>query len=439
MLLKGGFLVTMNPQREVFEGDLRIEGEKITAIARSLSPLADEEVIDVHGQFVMPGMIQGHTHLCQVLFRGLADDLVLLDWLQTRIWPFESNHDEKSLAASARLGLLEMQLLGTTAIMDMGTVRFTDAIFEEAKKSRMRYYGGKCLMDLKETSGPLYEETSVSLKDQEGLIKRWHRSTPLIEYAICPRFAISCTDEMLNESVRIQKSTNVLIHTHASESEDEVALVEKRTGKRNIEFLHDIHLLNKGTVIAHGIHLSDKELQQMIDTQTGLTHCPSSNLKLASGIAHIERYWNKGMRKIALGSDGAPCNNTMDPFMEMRLAALLQKPLVGPTALPAERALEMATLGGARVLGREKDLGSLEVGKLADVITVRRDHPSLATVENPYSALVYSASGRDVANVFIHGESIVRSGVHQFLDIVSVLSDAKKELKKLLNRAGLVR
>lgn len=439
MLLKGGFLVTMNPQREVYEGDLRIEHTKIKAIGRSLTALPNEQVIDVRGQFVLPGMIQGHTHLCQVLFRGLADDLVLLDWLQTRIWPFESNHDEKSLAASARVGLLEMQLLGTTSILDMGTVRFTDSIFEEVKKSKMRYYGGKCLMDLKEMSGPLYEPTSVSLKDQEGLIKRWHKSTDLIEYAICPRFAISCTDEMLSESVRIQKNLNVLIHTHASESEEEVELVEKRTGKRNIEFLHDLKMLNKDTVIAHGIHLSRNELKQMIDTQTGLTHCPSSNLKLASGVAHIEHYWNSGMRKIALGSDGAPCNNTMDPFLEMRLAALLQKPLVGPTALPAERALELATLGGARVLGREKDLGSLEIGKLADVITVRRDHPSIATVENPYSALVYSASGRDVANVFIHGECIVRDGIHQFMDTTNVMLDAKSELKKLLNRSGLIR
>ena len=439
MLLKGGFLVTMNPQREIYEGDLRIEGEKITAIGRSLTALPDEQVIDVRGQFVVPGMIQAHTHLCQVLFRGLADDLVLLDWLQTRIWPFEFNHNEKSLSASALLGLLEMQLLGTTAILDMGTVRHTDVIFEAVKKSKMRYYGGKCLMDMKDASGPLYEPTAAALKDQAGLIKRWHKSTPLIEYAICPRFAISCTDDILHESVRIQKNLNMLIHIHASESEEEVELVEKRTGMRNVDFLHHIKMLNKDTVIVHGIHLSRNELQHMLDTQAGLTHCPSSNLKLASGVAQIEHYWSMGMRKIALGSDGAPCNNMMDPFVEMRLAALLQKPLVGPTALPAERALELATLGGARVLGREKDLGSLEVGKLADVITVRRDHPSIATVENPYSALVYSASGRDVANVFIHGETVLRDGVHKLLDATHIVLDAKSELKKLLTRSGVTR
>ena len=439
MLLKGGFLITMNPQREVYAGDLRIEGEKIKALGRSLTPLPNEEVIDVRGQFVLPGMIQAHTHLCQVLFRGLADDLVLLDWLKTRIWPFESNHDAKSLYASALLGLLEMQLLGTTAILDMGTVHHTDMIFEAVKKSKMRYYGGKCLMDMKDACGPLYEPTANALKDQEGLIKRWHKSTPLIEYAVCPRFVLSCTNDILNESVRLQKAMNLLIHIHASESEEEVELVEQRTGKRNVEFLNDIKMLNKDTVVVHGIHLSRIELQQMMDTQAGLTHCPSSNLKLASGVAQIEHYWNMGLRKIALGSDGAPCNNTMDPFMEMRLAALLQKPLVGPTALPAERALELATLGGARVLNREKDLGSLEVGKLADIITVRRDHPSIATVDNPYSALVYSASGRDVNHVFIHGEVVVREGVHRLLDAATVILDAKSELKKVLTRAGLSR
>ena len=136
MLLKGGFLVTMNPQRDIYEGDLRIENSKIKAIGRTLTALPGEEVIDVRGQFVMPGMIQGHTHLCQVLFRGLADDLVLLDWLQTRIWPFESAHNERSLAAAAQVGLLEMQLAGTTSILDMGTVKFTDVIFEEVKKSK---------------------------------------------------------------------------------------------------------------------------------------------------------------------------------------------------------------------------------------------------------------------------------------------------------------
>lgn len=439
MLLKGGFLVTMNPQREVYEGDLRIENSKIKAMGRFLTPLPNEEIIDVRGQFVLPGMIQAHTHLCQVLFRGLADDLVLLDWLQTRIWPLESSHDERSLAASAQVGLLEMQLLGTTSILDMGTVRLTDVIFEEVKKSKIRYYGGKCLMDLQETSGPLFEPTKMSLNEQENLIKRWHKSTPLIEYAICPRFAISCTDEILRESVRIQKQLGVLIHTHASESEAEVELVEQRTGKRNIDFLNDLGLLNEKTVIVHGIHLSLKELKSMIDTKTGLTHCPSSNLKLASGVAQIDHYWQMGLHKIGLGSDGAPCNNAMDPFMEMRLAALLQKPLVGPTALPAMHALELATLGGARVLGREKDLGSLEVGKLADVITVRRDHPSVATVENPYSALVYSASGRDVDNVFIHGEHLVSGGIHKILDATHILLDAKVELKKLMIRSGLSR
>jgi 5-methylthioadenosine/S-adenosylhomocysteine deaminase len=192
-------------------------------------------------------------------------------------------------------------------------------------------------------------------------------------------------------------------------------------------------LLGARTVIAHGIHLDKAEIKAMVKAEAGLTHCPSSNLKLASGIAPIAEYLRQGM-KVALGSDGAPCNNQMDPFVEMRLAALLQKPLFGPTALPASQAFELATLGGARVLNAEGDIGSLEVGKRADVVIVRRDRPAVATIEDPYSALVYSATGSDVRDVWIEGREVVREGRHQIFDANVVISEARSDLQKLLQR-----
>lgn len=431
-LIRGGRLVTMNPAREVFQGDLRMEGDSIVEIGKSLASSASDTVIDATDCFVIPGLIQAHTHLVQTLFRGMADDLELLDWLKLKIWPMENAHDEASIRASARIGLLEMQLTGTTSILDMGTVRLHEHVFSEAETSGMRYWGGNCLMDMKFTSGPLYREREDSLKYSRKLIEEWHLKTPLLQYAVSPRFAISCTDKILKESRKLQEQHDLIFHTHASENKSEVALVRKRTGLPNVQFLKKMGCLNQKSVIAHGIHLNSAEVKDMVKAEAGLTHCPSSNLKLASGIAKIESYRKQGM-KIALGSDGAPCNNSMDAFMEIRLAALLQKPLFGPTALPAHAAFELATLGGARVLNVEDKIGSLEVGRQADVVVVRRDHPAVMTVDDPYSALVYSCTGRDVRDVWIAGREIVRDQIHQIFDAQQIRKDAHKQLRRLFD------
>lgn len=434
VILRNGLIVTMNRKREVFRGDVHIEAEKITYVGKSPRPAPPgAHVIDVTDKFVLPGLIQAHVHLCQALFRGDADDLSLLDWLKKRIWPMESAHSPASLRASARIGLLEMQKSGTTAILDMGTVRHTNALLEAVATSGMRYWGGKCLMDLKSSSGPLYEKTADALKETEDLIKEWRGKSELLKYALCPRFAVSCTEGLLEAMVDLQDREQAVIHTHASESKDEIALIKRRTGRNNVDYFAHLGMLNEKTVIAHGVHLTKGEMKKMARAGTPLVHCPSSNLKLSSGIAPIQTYLNEGL-KVALGSDGAPCNNSMDPFIEMRLTALLQKPKFGPEAMPAQQALELATLGGARALGAEDRIGSLEAGKLADIITVDRSHPSVATVENPYSAIVYSCLGRDVRDVFIHGREIVRNGEHVVLDEPSVIADAKRERAALLKR-----
>lgn len=432
-LIRNGVIVTMNKKREVLNGDLRIEGSEITEIGPNLPVANGESVVEANEAFVIPGLIQAHTHLTQTLFRGWADDLELLDWLQKRIWPMEKAHNAESSKASAQIGLLEMQLLGTTAILDMGSSDHHDSIFREAERSGIRYWGGNCLMDFKPASGPLYRNTQETLSYCEDLISRWHNKNSRIQYAISPRFVISCTEEILKEALRLQKKHKLIFHTHASENKGEIALVRKRTGLDNVKYLKKIGCLNKNTVIAHGIHLTKSEIADVAKAQTGITHCPSSNLKLASGIAQISEYRKKKV-KLALGADGAPCNNIMDPFMEMRLAALLQKPMFGPTAMPAREAFELATLGGARVLNAENRIGSLEKGKCADVVIVKRDHPSSATVEDPYSALVYSSSGRDVSHVWTDGEPIVADGRHLIYDQQLVIETARAEMVKLKSR-----
>ncbi len=421
----------MNSEREVFKGDLLLKDGCIAQIETQITPSGDELVIEAEGKFVIPGLIQTHTHLCQALFRGQADDMVLLDWLKKKIWPMEAAHSLDSLRSSAQVGLLEMQLSGTTSILDMATVHHTEVVFEEAHRSGMRYWGGKCLMDLKSSSGPLYQDMDTSLKETEELIEEWHQKTGLLAYALAPRFAVSCSERLLKKCLELRDKHEVLLHTHASESLEEIALIKKRTGKNNVDYLAHLGLLGPSTVLVHGVHLTARELKLMVESQTPLVHCPSSNLKLASGIAPLELYAQKGLC-LGLGSDGAPCNNSMDPFIEMRLAALLQKPRYGPQALAAAQAFELATLGGARVLGQEERLGSLEKGKAADVVVVDRSHPSVHTVDNPYSALVYSCLGRDVEHVFISGRPIVLNRQHQVFNHSEVLSTARQELRRLL-------
>lgn len=435
-ILANGLIVTLNPNREILEGSIQFKNGRITQISHQ--PIVDPTAlrIDVSGQFVIPGLIQAHTHLCQTLFRGEADDLELLDWLRQRIWPMEHAHTAESLSASARLGLVEMQLLGTTTVLDMGTVQHTQALLKAVAESHMRYVGGKCLMDLKGSSGLLFESRKQTLFETHGLIEQWHDPNGLIQYALCPRFAVSCSDRLMRDCRDLQSKYNLIIHTHASESRAEVDLILKRTGRRNVDYLDDLGLINEKSVIVHGIHLSAAESKKMAKKKATIVHCPSSNLKLASGVAPIQTYDEMGI-SLAVGSDGAPCNNTMDPFLEMRLMALLQKPKYGPRALRARRALEISTLGGAYALGLQDRIGSLEIGKAADIVTVERSHPSVGTVEDPYSALVYSCSGRDVQNVWIDGRSIVRNRQSQVFDSREVIQHANRELHALKKRAAI--
>lgn len=431
LLIKNGLVVQHAKQQEFATADVLVAHGRITAISRTPLKVRGAEVIDATDQFVVPGFIQAHTHLVQTLFRGEADDLSLIGWLQKRIWPMEAAHTPQSVRAGADLGLLEMQLNGTTSILDMATVKHTHSVFESVEQMGMRYWGGKCLMD--QGRSPLTESTASALAETLDLMNEWDHRNPLIHYAICPRFVLSCTEGLLTEVADLQKDRKCVVHVHASESRQEIAMVKQLTRMNNVAYLNKLKLLNARTAIVHGVHLTDGELDAMVRTKTPLVHCPSSNMKLASGLAPITKYLKKRL-KIGLGGDGAPCNNCLDPFKEMHLAAILQKPVFGPEALPARTAFDLATRGGARVLGMEKDLGTLEVGKLADIVTVDRSHPSVVTVDDPFSALVYSCNGRDVRNVVINGRVVVRERQHQLIDGEGVKRAAIAEKRQLLAR-----
>jgi 5-methylthioadenosine/S-adenosylhomocysteine deaminase len=431
ILLRGGTIVTMDSKRRTLRGDLLVREGRIEALGPRVRAPRGAEVVDCAGKAVIPGLVQAHVHLCQVLFRNHADGLALLDWLSQRIWPFEAAHDERSLGFSARLGLAELLLGGTTAILDMATVRHTEAVLHAAVVSGIRYTGGKCLMDTK--AGPLGEETEAALLETEKLGRKWH-GRGLIRWALCPRFALSCSKQMLREVHRLSEENGWLIHTHASENKAEVALVRKQTGLDNVAHLASVGLEGPRTVLAHCVHLTAREVSMMAGSGTHAVHCPGANLKLASGIANIPRLLAAGVN-VALGGDGAPCNNTLDAFHEMRLAATLHLPQAGPKAMPPAEVLAMATIRGARALGLAHEIGSLEIGKRADIAVVDLAGPHCQPAgEDPHATIVYCARASDVTDVLVDGRVIVRSSELLTLDSRKLSAAASIEIRRVLSR-----
>jgi 5-methylthioadenosine/S-adenosylhomocysteine deaminase len=435
VLIKNGTLLTMNPQRDRLRGDLLIEGSRIRALGQGLRQRATS-VLDATGKIVLPGFVQTHVHLCQTIMRGAADDLALLDWLKQRIWPLEAAHDERSLKASAQLGLAELIRGGTTTVLSMETVHHTEIVFEEARRSGLRAIIGKCFMNV--GSGVpkrLLQPARQAFSECAALYREWHgTSDGRIRLALAPRFILSCTEGLLRDADALAREWGVLVHTHASENRDEVRWVRQRIGCGNIEAFSRYGMLHDRLCLAHCVWASLREQRLLLESQAKVLHCPSSNLKLGSGIAPIWRLHKAGV-PVSLGADGAACNNNLDMFQEMRLAALLQKSLYGPEAMPAATVLEMATLGGARALGLDEEIGSLEVGKRADIIVVSLKSLHSTPRADPVSALVYSARNSDVESCLVDGQVLMKDKELLTLDREKILQESQKEFQRLAARA----
>lgn len=437
ILIKGGTLVTMDEKDAIVRGDLLIRDGRIASVGETGQ--SADITIDAAGCAVLPGLVQTHIHLCQTLFRGAADDLSLLDWLKKRVWPMEAAHTAASIRASAELGIAELIKGGTTCALTMETVNHTDEVFKAVAESGFRATVGKCMMDKgNDVPGALQEETAVSIEESLRLLEAWHgKAGGRVRYCFAPRFALSCTRELLAQVGQLAKERGVMVHTHASENTNECALVEAETGLRNVSYLDSVGLSGAHVVLAHCVHLDAAEFETLAQTRTNIAHCPSSNLKLGSGIAEVTRLLEHGI-SVSLGADGAACNNRLDMFTEMRSMSLLQKALHGPEVLPARQALRIATVGGARALGLEKEIGTLEPGKLADVIVVNLTtlHSGPGT-EDPVSALVYSAQTCDVQSVVIDGQVVMKDRALLTMDEQTVIRSAAREAAELTKRAGV--
>jgi len=438
-LIRNATIVTMNDRLEILDGSVLVRNGRIAAVGDVPDARCDR-IVDAAGGYLLPGFIQTHVHLCQTLFRGSADDMPLLEWLKRRVWPLEAAHSPATLRASVRLAAAELLLSGTTSVLTMETVHDTDVVFETLAPIGLRAWVGKCMMDAAEDApARLREETTRSIDESLALKQRWDgAANGRLHAAFAPRFAVSCSRDLLEAVASLSAREHALVHTHASESRDEVEVVRALSGGfSNLEYLAATGLATPHLCTAHCVWVTEREQQMLADRDVKVMHCPGSNLKLGSGIAPVAEMRARGIC-VSLGADGAACNNRLDMFEEIRLAATLQAVRDVPGALTARDAIWMATREGARTVGMEAELGSIAVGKRADLIIVDRSRPHLVPDRDPWSTLAYAARGSDVRLTMIDGEVLVENFALADLDACEIAAEAKRAAAELVSRVGTV-
>jgi len=425
------YVVTMDGGRRVIEnGAVAVRGDRIVGVGT----LADIETkfqarqrIRTPQALIAPGLINTHTHAAMSLFRGIANDLRLQDWLDKYIFPAEAkNVNADFVRWGTRLACMEMALGGTTTFTDM--YYFEDIVAEAAKEAGLRGVLGETVLNF---PAPDAKTPQDALAFTERFIRRFQGDS-LIVPAVAPHALYTNTDESLRSARALANRYHVPLLIHVSETKQERDDSVAKRGMSPVQVLQSLGLFDGRTLAAHCVWLDDADIKVLADKGTGVAHCPSSNSMLASGVAPVMKMLAAGIA-VGLGTDGpAGSNNDFNMFEEMDLAAKLQKVATGdPRALPASQALEMATILGARALGMEKEIGSIESGKRADLIGVRLDAPNAVPLYSVYSQMVYALKAGDVEQVMVNGRWIVRSGKMLTLDRATVLAEAEKYRRKV--------
>lgn len=433
IVIVNGTVVTMDKGRRVIEnGAVAIRGDKIVAVGPTAvvtKNLTAKRTINARGKVIIPGLINTHTHVPMGLFRGISDDLDLQEWLTKYIFPAEAkNVDEKFVRAGTRLGLAEMIRGGTTTYCDM--YYFEDAIADETKKAGMRAVLGETVLDFPAPDNKTWE-TAISYT--ERFIKKWQNDS-LIVPAIAPHAPYTVSQEHLLAARDVSKRLNAPLVIHLAEANTETEFIQqKHKGMRPIEFVDSIGFLTDKTIAAHVIQANDSELDILKRRGVGIAHNPQSNMKLAAGTAPIPAMLRRDL-PVGLGTDGAASNNDVNMWEEMDTAAKLHKLTSGdPKTLPAEMAFEMATIRGARALHLDDLIGSLEVGKRADIAIVDLDSLNQTPYFNIYSALVYSTKATDVRSVIINGRLVMLDRRLLTLNETVIKVDANRYREKIIN------
>jgi 5-methylthioadenosine/S-adenosylhomocysteine deaminase len=428
LLIRQATLVTVNAENEVLEqADLAVAGDKIVGVGSAPPGFVANRVLEGHDRIVLPGLINTHTHLSMTLMRNYADDLAFWPWLLERIKPLEDHLIPEDVRIGARLGLAELIRGGTTCFHDM--YFHLDEVADEVASAGLRARLCGALFD-NSGRGEQLLRAAVDLHDQ------WHgRANGRVTVGLAPHSAYLCSAPYLQEILREAKRLACGLHVHVAETEREVAESRQRYGRTPVQQLAELGCFAVPTVAAHGIYVDDADCRLLREGRVSVAHNPGSNLKLANGIAPVQMLLEQGIN-VSLGTDGAASNNNLNLFEEMHLAALLQKWLRRDAeALPAREVLRMATIRGAEALGLESSIGSLEVGKQADVIIVDAAQPHLAPRHDPVALLVYSAQAADVCTVLVDGEILMEDRVLTTLDEDSLLALATEQTHGLLHRA----
>jgi len=396
------------------DGGVVIQGTQIVDVgleAEMRARYPEAEVVDRRPAILLPGMVNTHTHAAMVGFRGIADDLPLMEWLEHYIWPAEKKFvTPEFIETTLPLALVEMVRSGTVAFADM--YFFQEVAGELTAGFGMRAVLAEGVIDFPTPAAP---DPNTQLKRVEQLIQTF-RDHPLIQPAVGPHAPYTCKPEVLQASRELADQYNVLVLTHIAETRAEVETIRERYGTTPVRHLHNLGFLDRKVVGAHSVWVDDEERALYRETDTAVAHCPESNLKLASGVAPLMAYLNDGIR-VGLGTDGVASNNDLDMIGEMRTAALLHKGVqLDPTVASARTMVEVATLGGARVLHLDDRMGTLEPGKEADLMLVRTDRSHAVPLFDPYSWLVYAAKTTDVDSVWVRGKPLLYKGEIQGLD-----------------------
>ncbi len=425
ILITGGTLLTLSGRMDIIENAaVGISGGMI----RFVSPRADSpavcpaETIDATGCAIMPGLVNTHTHLPMTCFRGLADDLPLMEWLHKHMFPAEAKHvNREMIYRGALLGLAEMIRSGTTTCCD--SYFYESHVVQAAIDAGLRIVAGQGFIDF---SPPDREELRKKAEAAEKFIVKWQTLSPMVTPSLFCHSAYTCATETLQTVKRIADEADVPFMMHLAETKEEVEIIRSRYGVRPVHYLDKIGILGGKSAAVHCVWLDEEEMDLLAASGTGVCHCPESNMKLASGIARIPELLKRGVA-VGLGTDGCASNNDLDMLLELDTMAKLHKvSTMNPTVMDAAAALQIATTGGARVLGLQHLVGSVEPGKLADLIVVDMRKPHLTPLYHLYSQIVYACRGSDVRDVIIDGRVVMRDRRLLTLDVAKVMDDVRE-------------
>ncbi|MCD6512964.1 MAG: amidohydrolase [Thermoplasmata archaeon] len=420
VLIKNSVIITQNDKREIIEGDIYIEGGVIVEIGK-ISTEADFVIKD---KLIMPGLINMHTHVPMVLLRGYGDDLPLDEWLTTRIWPAEAKLKKEYIEAGTKLAFLEMISTGTTACNDM--YFFEDTIARVAREMGMRCYAGFSILDFDTPE----MKKDMLIPESEKFIKKW-QNDELITPVIAPHATYTCSPETLEEVKEIQNKYDVFVHIHCSETRKEVYDIMNRYGARPLEQIDKHGLLGDKTILAHCGWITKEEVKKIAERGGAVVHNPVSNMKLATGgYTPLPELFEAGA-VVTLGTDGAASNNKLDMFETMKFASLIHKHhRWDAQVVNAQETIDMATINAAEFLGL--NAGSIEEGKIADIIALDMKSPNLQPRNNLISHIVYAASGMNVSDVIINGRIVMFDREFLGIDIDRIYEDAEKAKEEII-------